>query len=205
VGEARRRPAVWVAVAAAVLLAGALAARGTVGRGSSVRHGGPLACRGCALIASSIPVEVGQKGTYGINVVRNHGSTPGVLDRVVYRRLTPGLDTLHPLALRIRDYKPGGLAAGLTLGFPPRKAARVARPLLGFVVGPHRSDLDDVELLLGFRPTYKGVFKYDAVDLYYHVGKQRYVATYPAALKVCVPTAAFVGPHARKCDFKLPH
>jgi hypothetical protein len=202
VPDVRHRSAVWAALAAVVLLAGALAGRAAVRGGSGVHHGGPLDCHGCAVIASGIVVDVGQKGTYGINVVRNRGSKAGVLDRVVYRRLTPRLDTLHPLALRIRDYKPGGLAAGLILGFPPRKAVGVARPLHGFVVGPHRSNLDDVELLLGFRALHEGVFKYDAVDLYYHVDRQRYVATYPAALKVCVPTAAFVGPHGRKCDFK---
>jgi hypothetical protein len=205
VAELRRRPAVWVALAAVLLLVGALAGRAAVGGGSSVHPGGPLACRGCASIASGIVVEVGQRGTYGINVVRNRGSELGVLDHIVYRRLTPGLDTLHPLALRIRDYKPGGLAAGLILGFPPPKAARVARPLHGFVVAPHQSNLDDVELLLGFRPKHKGVFTYDAVDLYYHVGKQRYVATYRTALKVCAPTAAFVGADSRKCDFKARH
>ena len=201
--DVRGLGAVRIAFAATVLIVGSVNAK-AVGEQTGIDRGGPLACRGCARIASSIAVDVGQKGTYGINVVRNLGSKPGVLDRVVYLRLTPGLDTLHPLALRIRDYKPGGLAAGLMLGFPPRKAARVARPLHGFVVAPHRNDLDDVELLLGFRPTHNGVFKYDAVDLYYHVGIQRYVATYWAALKVCVPTAAFVGPHKRKCDFKVP-
>ena len=203
--DLRRRPAVWAALAAAVLLVGAVAAKVAVGEGSGVREGGPLACRGCARIASGMPVDVGRKGTYGVNVVRNRGSTPGVIDRVVYRRLTTGLDTLHPLALRVGDYHGRtGLAAGLILGFPPPRTAGVARPLRGAVVAPHRTNRDDVELLLGFRPTRKGVFSYDAVDLYYHVGKQRYVARYWAALKICAPSAAFDGPGKPSCEARVP-
>jgi hypothetical protein len=198
VGDASRRRATWALAAAAALAAGAVGAAGVILGGSGVHHGGPLACGDCDSVASSIVLDVGQTGTYGINVLRNRGSKPAVLDRVVYRRLTPGLEMLHPLALRLGDYKPHGLASGLTRGFPPTGTA-AARPIERVAVAPHGSNIDDVELLLGFKARRKGVFSYDALDLYYHVGKKHYVTTYRAALKVCAPTASF-GAGKRKCE-----
>lgn len=167
---------------------------------SGVHAGGPLACGDCGYAASGVPIDVGKAGTYGIVVVRNRGSQPAVLDRVGYRRLSPGLEMLPAMALRVGDYEgPGGLASGLSLTFPPPHVHGVARRLRGFPVLPHRTLRDDVELLLGFRPRRRGVFSYEALDVYYHVGKRRYVATFEVALKVCAPSGPFRSGR-RKCE-----
>jgi hypothetical protein len=186
---------------AAALAVGAVAAAAAIFGDTGRRRGGPLACKDCGYASSSVPLDIGKAGTYGIIVVRNPESDTAVLERVVYRELTPGLEMLRPLALRLGDYRRGGLASGLTLTFPPPGVGGAARPLAGFPVEHHRTNKDDVELLLGFSPRRKGVFSYDALDLYYHVGKVRFVTTYHVGLKICAPTAAF-GPGKRKCEAK---
>jgi hypothetical protein len=179
---------------------GAVAAAAVVLGDSGVHTGGPLACQDCGYAASSVPIDVGKAGTYGIVVLRNRGSETAVLDHLGYRRLTPGLEMLPALALRVGDYKgPGGLASGLSLTFPPPHVDDIARRLAGFPVLPHRGRRDDVELLLGFRPRRKGVFAYDALDIYYHVGTRRYVTTYQVGLKICAPAGSF-GPGKRTCE-----
>lgn len=197
--EPPRKRTIWLVVAAAVLLLGAVAVAAAVVGHSGPSADGPLTCRECASIASSVPLDVGKTGTYGIVVVRNLGSKTAVLDRIAYRRLTPGLETLPALALRVGDYRGPGLVSGLALSFPPPGAAGVAKRLPGFPVEPHRTQKDDVEVLLGFRPQHQGVFTYDAVDVYYHVEKRRFVSTYPVALKVCAPAAPFLSGR-RKCE-----
>ena len=197
-GDAPRHRPTWALAVAATLLVGAVAAAAAIFGDSGRRRGGPLSCEDCGYAASSIPVDIGKTGTYGILVVRNPGPETAVLERVDYRELTPGLQMLRPFALRVGDYKGGRLASGLTLTFPPGDVGGVARPLTGFPVERHRTNKDDVEVLLGFRPKRKGVFSYDALDLYYHVGKVRYVATYHVGLKICAPRAAFA-PGKRRC------
>jgi hypothetical protein len=158
---------------------------------NGVRHGGPLSCGGCGTIVEGMPLDTRRAGTEGTVVLLNRGDRDAVLDAVTYDRLTPGLDILGPVALRVGDYPGPGLVAGLARSYPPRRARGITRPLPGFVVHPYRSYDEAVEVLTGFRPLRRGVFGYRALDIHYHVGGRRYVARYPAALVICAPEAKY--------------
>ena len=187
-GKARLTSAAVVALAAAAALAFALK------RSHGIHHGGPLACSGCGTIGSAIPVDIRRSATVGTDVVINRGDKNAVLEGIAFDELTPGVEILGPLALRIGDYRGRGLAAGAILGFPPPLTRGVARPVRGFVVHPHRSRDDDVELLIGLRPRRRGAFHYRSYTLHYHVGHTRYAAPYPSSMTVCAPRTAFDGP-----------
>jgi hypothetical protein len=192
-------PTKWLALGASAVLVGAATAVAVVVAGRGSESGGPLDCNDCGSVASSVPADVGEKGTYGIIVLRNRGAEAAELDRLEYRGLTPGLQMLPALALRLGDRSGGGLATGLSLSFPPAGTKGLAGRLRGFRVAPHRTGRDDVELLLGFLPRRKGVLSYRSVEIHYRVGNRRYVTTYHVGLKICVPATAF-GPGKRKCE-----
>ncbi len=132
-------------------------------------------------------MNVGRRGTNGLTVLENFGTEPAVLDRISFRKRTPGLKILGPLVVRVGDLPGPGLAAGVIDGFPPRVTRGILHRVRGFEVRPHRGRSDAVELIVGFGPTRKGVLSYEGVDVYYHVGKKRYVAFRPDAFAVCAP------------------
>jgi hypothetical protein len=135
-------------------------------------------------------MNVGQAGTYGLETITNHGHEPAVLDSISFTGRSDGLEILGPLLMHVRT-RPGtpALVAGLIRRFPPPHRGAVLRPVAGFRVEPHRSWKDDVEILIGFRPHRKGVLYYRALELRYHIGETRYVASYPDPLAICVPSS----------------
>ncbi len=185
----RRRRLALVTVGVALAAALAVAALATrTGRGGGE---GPLGCGGCDYIFTSLPIDIGHRGTNGVPVLLNHGSKDAVLDRVTFDGLTRGLDILGPLALRIGDYAGPGQAAGVIRGYPPAHTRGSARPVAGFVVHPYVSRDEAVELLIGFRPRRAGAFSYRSLLVHYHVGKHGYAARYPISLTICAPFAAY--------------
>jgi hypothetical protein len=164
---------------------GAVSATGCSG-GKPIR-GGPLAEPGVRMGESAL-MDVGKTGTYGAETLVNHGRKPLVLDRIVFVERSPGLEIIGPLAMHVRT-QPGmpALATGLIRQYPPPHKGAKLHPVAGFRIAPHRSWKDDAELLIGFRAHRRGVLSYRALEIHYHVGKKRYVTTYPDPLAVCVP------------------
>jgi hypothetical protein len=139
-------------------------------------------------------MDVGRRGTNGLTVLENAGPEPAVLDRVSFRKRTRGLKILGLFVVRARDLPGPGFAAGAIDGFPPRVTQGILHPVRGFEVRPYRGRGDAVELIVGFVPTREGALSYQGVDVYYHVGKKRYVAFRPDAFAVCAPRS-FPPPH----------
>jgi hypothetical protein len=152
---------------------------------------GPLGCAGCGYIFTSLPIDVGHRGTNGVPILLNRGSEDAILDAVTFDGLTQGLDILGPLALRIGDYVGPGQAAGVIRGYPPPHTRGTARRVSGFAVHPYRNRDEAVELLIGFRPRHAGSFSYRSLLVHYHVGGHGYVARYPISLTICAPFAAY--------------
>jgi hypothetical protein len=187
---ARARTIRWLG---ASLLAGGLAATVVVvvvltgGSGRGVVRGGPLAEPGFRM-GEAAAMDVGKAGTYGMETITNHGRATAVLDRIAFVDRTPGLEILGPLVMHVRN-RPGtpALATGLIRRFPPPHEGAALHPVAAFRISPHRSWRDDAEVLIGFRAHRTGVLFYRALELHYHVGDRRYIATYPDPLTVCVP------------------
>ena len=171
-----------VAGAVTVLALGAvwLVARSDGG----IASGGPLACPECHT-GASMPMSVGELGTYGAANLDNHGKEPAVLDRVELVDRTRGLRILGPLVFRSGDRPGGGI--GLIRQFPPPGLKGALHPLHGYRVLPYRSFDDDVALLVGVSPLREGKLSYRKLKLYYHVGEERYVATFDMGVRVCAP------------------
>jgi hypothetical protein len=179
----------------ASLLAGGLVATVIVmvvvvlggGSDTGVAKGGPLAEPGFRM-GETAAIDVGKSGTYGMETITNHGRATAVLDRIAFVDRSSGLEILGPLVMHLRD-QPGApaLAAGLIRRFPPPHDGVTLHRLAGFRIAPHRSWRDDAEVLIGFRAHRTGVLFYRALELYYHVGKKRYVAAYPDPLTICAP------------------
>jgi hypothetical protein len=175
-----------VASAGIVAVAVLLVLRLTGSSGGPIR-GGPLAQPGLRTGESAL-MDVGKVGTYGAETIRNHGKVPAVLDHIVFVGLSRGLEIIGPLVMHVRA-QPGvpALATGLIRQFPPPHKGATLHPVAGFRIAPHRSWKDDVELLIGFRPHRRGVLSYRALELHYHVGKIRYVTSFPDPLVICAP------------------
>jgi hypothetical protein len=171
-------------VVAAVVL---LVLRFTAGSSGGPIRGGPLAQPGLRTGESAL-MDVGRVGTYGAETIRNHGKAPAALDRIVFVGLSRGLEIIGPLVMHVRT-QPGvpALATGLIRQFPPPHEGATLHRVAGFRIAPHRSWKDDVELLIGFRPHRTGVLSYRALEIHYHVGKARYVTTFPDPLVICAP------------------
>jgi hypothetical protein len=159
----------------------------TGGSGRGVIRGGPLA-EPRLRMGEAAAMDVGKSGTYGMETITNHGRATAGLDRIAFVDRSPGLEILGPLVMHMRD-QPGApaLAAGLIRRFPPPHEGATLHPVAGFRISPHRSWRDDAEVLIGFRAHRTGVLFYRALELYYHVGDKRYVATYPDPLAICAP------------------
>ena len=160
--------------------------------------GGPLAEPGVR-IGESVLMDPGKTGTYGAETLANHGGEDVVLDRIAFIGRAPGLEIIGPLVVHVRT-TPGlpALVTGLIRQYPPPHEGATLYPVAGFRIAPHRSWRDDAELLIGFRAHRAGMLSYRGLEVHYHVGKRRYVATFPDPLIVCVPRSFPL----RKC--KLP-
>jgi hypothetical protein len=173
-----------ILAAGAVAVAAVLIASGVVGSGEGLATGGPLACPDCHS-GASMPMDVGQLGTYGAADLENHGSQPAVLDRVEFVERTPGLKLIGPLVSRGGD-RPGE-GVGLIRQFPPPRLKGALHPLRGYRVLPFHSFADDVRVLVGLSPLQNGRLSYRKLKLYYRVGSKRYVTTFDMGVRVCAP------------------
>jgi hypothetical protein len=162
----------------AALLVLALSGCGGSG-GGHVERGGPLACGDCQGDAS-MPMGIGELGTFDAATLQNSGKAPAVLERVVYLHRTAGMLLLGPLAATNSH-------VGLIRQFPPRRRVGKLAVIEGFKVPPYHGIADDVELLVGASPLRNGSFSYNGLDVYYRVGKKHYVAFFDEGLRVCAP------------------
>jgi hypothetical protein len=166
-----------LAVLASALLVPALAGCGS--GGAHVERGGPLACGDCQG-DGSMPMGIGERGTWDAATLQNSGMAPAVLERVAYLHRTPGMLLLGPLVAKNSH-------VGLIREFPPRHFVGKLDLLAGYEVPPYRGIKDDVEILVGVSPLRNGSFSYDGLDVYYRVGKKHYVAFFDEGLRVCAP------------------
>ena len=132
-----------------------------------------------------MPMDIGDKGTYGAADLQNRSKKPAVLDRVEFIDVTPGLRLLGPLVSRRGDRPFEGV--GLIRQFPPPGLEGALHPLHGYRVLPFRGLADYVSILVGVSPLRKGRLSYRQLKLYYSVGDKRYVTTFDIGLRVCVP------------------
>jgi hypothetical protein len=166
-----------LAVLASAVLLPALAGCGSSGR--RVERGGPLACADCQG-DGSMPMRIGELGTWDAATLQNSGKTPAVLERVVYLHRTPGTLLLGPLVAKNSQL-------GLIREFPPRHFVGKLDLLAGYEVLPYHRLADDVDILVGVTPLRDGSFSYNGLDVYYRVGKKHYVAFFDEGLRVCAP------------------
>ena len=133
-------------------------------------------------------MDAGKTGTYGMEILANHGQAEVILDRIDFLHRSPGLEIIGPLVMHLRT-RPGvpALATGLIRQYPPPHEGATLHPVAGFRISPHRSWKDDVELLIGFRAHRAGLLSYRAFEIHYHVGDRRFVTRFPDSLAVCVP------------------
>jgi hypothetical protein len=164
---------------AAVLLVLALTGCAGGSGGAHVERGGPLACPDCQSDAS-MPMGVGDLGTYSAAILQNRGAAPAVLERVVYLHRTAGMLLLGPLVAK-------NSRVGLIREFPPRHFVGKLDLLRGFAVPHYRGIADSIEILVGVSPLRNGSFSYDGLKLYYRVGQKHYVTTFDQGLRVCAP------------------
>jgi hypothetical protein len=173
----------------ALVAAGVLAATGVIdlpGGSDGFAAGGPLACPDCHS-GASMPMSIGEVGTYGAADLENRSEQAAILDHVEFVERTPGLLLLGPLVSRAGD-RPGG-GVGLIRQFPPPGLRGALHLLSGYRVEPFRSFADDVSILVGVSPLRKGKLSYRELKLYYRVGGKRYVATFDMGVRVCAPAS----------------
>jgi hypothetical protein len=156
-----------------------LAVAGCGSSGAHVERGGPLACGDCQG-DGSMPMAIGELGTWDAATLQNSGKAPAVLERVAYLHRTSGMLLLGPLVAKNSH-------VGLIREFPPRHFVGKVDLLSGYKVPPYRRLQDDVEILVGVSPLRKGSFSYNGLDVYYRVGKKHYVAFFDEGLRVCAP------------------
>ena len=156
------------------------------GSGEGAVAGGPLACPDCQS-GASMPMGVGDKGTYGAADLQNRSQEPAVLDHVEFVGVSPGLRLLGPLVSRRGDRPFEGV--GLIRQFPPPGLEGALHPLHGYRVLPFHGLADYVTILVGVSPLRKGKLAYRKLRLYYSVGDERYVTTFDIGLRVCAPAS----------------
>jgi hypothetical protein len=177
VGSGRTLAAVVVLV---VLVIGAVVlVRSLTSGGDGITRGGPLACPECNADVS-MSMDVGDLGTFGAANLQNRGTAQPVLERVAYLHRTPGLLLLGPVVAR----NPG---VGLLREFPPRGQTGKLHLLPGYRVPTYRRPEDDVDILVGVSPLREGSLSFRGLDVYYRVGKRRYVTTFDMGVRVCAP------------------
>jgi hypothetical protein len=152
---------------------------GCGGSAGHVERGGPLACGSCQG-DGSMPMRVGELGTWDAATLQNKGKAPAVLERVVYLHRTPGVLLLGPLVARKSSL-------GLIREFPPRHFVGKLDLLPGYAVPPYHRLEDQVDILVGVSPLQNGRLSYNGLDVYYRVAKKHYVAFFDEGLRVCAP------------------
>jgi hypothetical protein len=137
---------------------------------------------------SGVPLPVGTAITTGELQLRNHGTTTAVVDGLVLVHRDEGIKVLGTYAVRLGDAHPPSDYLGEHKGFPPAHAGAAAlQPVRGAQVKPFHDLNDSVAILIGLKPTRAGTFKYDAVEVTYHVGRTHYTTHYDFPVRICAP------------------
>ncbi len=152
-------------------------------------EGGPV---GLPQMTSGI---FGWGATYGLRVgddltfsgveLFNHGARPAVLDGVELVGGAGGIEVIGAL-VAVRPYPPGCNLAGDD-HFPPHYDWEM-EPFEGFVIPPASAFEGRVVcVILGLRPTRRGVVSSQGVAIHYHVGDRAYTYVDPYSLASCTP------------------
>jgi hypothetical protein len=145
--------------------------------------GGPLACQGCGGGTGAMPVSVGERVSFGLVYLRNHGSAPAVLERVRVLNATPGLVVLGALAVELSE----GGSVGVSREFPPRDPRGRVHRLRGYTINRTHGKEETSQVIVGLTVARNGEFSFHHIAVDYRVGKQRYRAIFHESLGLCAP------------------
>lgn len=158
---------------------------------------GPLAAPAGTSSVITVPANVGDRLSLGVDTPNYLGSDPAVLEALVPDHVPGGL---RILGFRAIMWGEGGM--GAERAFPPRSsplrglAHYRLRPVRGFVVKSGRG----AALVVGLEPVRTGVFTVPGFTLVYRIGARWYAARYEQALKVCAPSSKRVDvAHMKTC------
>jgi hypothetical protein len=142
---------------------------------------------------------VGRRFTSSDVLIVNHGHRKVVLDRLKLVGLTPHLRVFGPYVTTVGECAvTPTCSSNPQAGWSPKHARRIGHRVAGFVVEhgfvrqsrqvrPPTLSRHDVRMVVTLKPLRKGKFGFRAVDIYYHVGKRRYVSRDRYSIKVCAP------------------
>jgi hypothetical protein len=172
----------WIApVVALAALAVVAVLLGNHVNGSGRRTGGPLACADCDRTATSILVRRGQRASFGLLGLSNHGSRPATLEAVRLLDADPAFELVGTLVV-----EPDGTGSiGVVLGFPPADPGGRVVDVAGYVIQPARSAEDFVQILVGATITKRGRHGARQIAVDYRVGGRPYRAVFDNSLWLC--------------------
>ncbi len=134
---------------------------------------------------ATFALRVGQDSTLSGLTLFNHGARPAVLDGVELVGGAGGIEVIGALAA-VRPRLPGCNVIS-SEDFPPDYDWPM-EPLEGFVIPPASAFEGRVVcVILGLRPTRRGVVSSQGVAIHYHVGDRAYTYVDPYSLASCTP------------------
>jgi hypothetical protein len=179
-----------------LILAGALVLAGCVATGAALwatagsggpLPGGPLGCPGgsCGSTLLAIPVDVGKPFTYEFWIVVNRGPRAAVLDRVRVLHKSRGFRILGYAVRHVPR-----IPYTTEDEFPPQHGGPL-EPISGFRVLPYGGRRREGQLVVGLLIPRKGVYRFDELAIWYHVGSKRFRAVIETSFVACGPKSAY--------------
>jgi hypothetical protein len=146
---------------------------------------GPLAWDTASISSVSVPGDVGQAKSFGIDLPRNTGTEPAVLDAIRPSSPTEGLRIVgYRVIVGSENGGQGGV--GAVDGYPP--ADYLLHDVKGWFDSSGRND---AMIVVGMEATRAGMVGAPAWVLTYHVGSHSYTATYLQGAWICAPAARY--------------
>jgi hypothetical protein len=128
------------------------------------------------------PVVQGQPISYGLLIVKNHGSRPVILDKADLINHDDGVKAIGAYVVVVPQ--PNGLI-GVTAGEFRRPS--YGQSLTGVKVEPNET----VQVVLGLATTKPGRHDFRAVALHYHDANGTYKNDYPLSGRFCSPVKRY--------------
>ncbi|MEH1128489.1 hypothetical protein [Micromonospora sp. CPCC 206061] len=175
----RRRPAIFLAAAVAVIVLGVVVA---INARTGEISGGPLTL-GDIPTETHIPTPVNTTVTYGVLVLRNRGSETATIKSI---ELVPDGDQggVEVVDIRVYALSRGADIIGTALNYDPPAQSVPARD--STIPPSNGENASGQELIFGVRGEDPGIAKFKDVEIHYRIGSTRYVLSSRHTVWFCV-------------------